>query len=356
MNSVVNNVLNANPILSNIPTKNVSVGIICSTGLGDTFLQMVIANNLARNGYQVTFFSDIAHSIAHFVSAYSTQKLPHYHSAINAFNKVSVMLYDCASQYLMQAPNAIVDWLKLNGVGYQMSSGRPDYFIQTQHFLTQLPDNANSAAEQLIHFNATIRSPGIGIIRPPLAKQIAWFLQHRIKLADVTADCGLLLQQQNVNARKVLIHPSSSKLKKNWPPENYIALAKRLASIGYQPVITVAPHERRQWQTLSNGKIAVPLFKSITELAWFYQDASWLLGNDSGNAHLASAMGIPTLQIFGRWRNSPSWRAGWSKNKVITANFPYNLSKHHWQSGLSVDRVYQELMDWVDTLPSGKTH
>lgn len=352
----MNNILNANTRLTNLPVKNTSVGIICSTGLGDTFLQMVIANNLARNGYQVTFFSDIAHSISHFISGYSAQTLPRYDAAIKAFTGVSVMLYDCASQYLVQAPTAVVDWFKLNGVGYQMSSGRPDYFIQPQHFMANLPDNADSTAKNLLHFNATIRSPGIGIARPPLAQQIAWFLQHRIQLHDVTADCGLLLNQQNVNAKKVLIHPSSSKLKKNWPPENYIALAKRLSSIGYQPIITVAPHERMQWQTLANEQIAVPLFKSISELAWFYQDASCLLGNDSGNAHLASAMGIPTLQIFGRWRNSPSWRAGWSKNKVITANFPYNLSKHHWQSGLSVDRVYREFMAWVDALPSDKAH
>jgi len=334
-----------------MPTENISIGIISSTGLGDTFLQMVIANNLARNGYQVSFFSDIAHGMSDYISGYSPQPFPNIATAVDTFESLHIVLYDCASQYLVHASAAVKEWLKCNGVGYQMSSGRPDHFIEENQVAARLPSNMGNVAKHLLNFNTTIRSTGIGITRPPLAQQAAIFLEKRIKLQNVTADCGLALNRKNVDAQKVLIHPSSSKLKKNWNPEKYIALADRLSAIGYQPVITVAPNERDYWKSRVNKKVTVPVFNSITELALFYQDANWFVGNDSGNAHLASAIGVPTFQIFGRWRNSPSWRAGWSEHKVMTAAFPYSLSKQHWQSGLSVDSVYRKLIKWVDSLP-----
>jgi ADP-heptose:LPS heptosyltransferase len=109
----------------------------------------------------------------------------------------------------------------------------------------------------------------------------------------------------------------------------------------------VSPKEQSHWVALCDGEFDVPLFKTIDELANYYIDAAWFIGSDSGNAHFASCLGVPTLQIFRRWRKQPSWRAGWSKGRVITPRFPYSLFRKKWQNGVSVMSVYKTFMDWV---------
>jgi len=136
---------------------------------------------------------------------------------------------------------------------------------------------------------------------------------------------------------------------KNWDAKKYIATAIALKKNGYNPVFTVSPKEQKCWKNLCGTDFDVPTFKDIKELALFYSDAAWFIGNDSGNAHLASLIGIPTLQLFRRCRKKPTWRAGWSENKIITADFPYCMNRKKWQKGISVEKVLNAFYRWQKT-------
>lgn len=85
-----------------------------------------------------------------------------------------------------------------------------------------------------------------------------------------------------------VIHPFSGSLRKNWPLENFSALARWLA--GRMPVRWCAgPQE--------------PLEDAV-RIADLYELACWLagariyIGNDSGITHLAAAAGTPVVAIF----------------------------------------------------------
>ena len=84
----------------------------------------------------------------------------------------------------------------------------------------------------------------------------------------------------------ILIHPSSGSPKKNWPLENFEALAKQLP----MPV---------EWIDHR--------FESLLDLANWMRGASFYIGNDSGISHLAAAIGLPGLVLFGP-TNPAIWR------------------------------------------------
>jgi heptosyltransferase III len=74
-----------------------------------------------------------------------------------------------------------------------------------------------------------------------------------------------------------IIHPYSSSPKKNWPLENFQAVAAQLPKV--------------QW--CEPGKI-----EDLYELACWISTASLYIGNDSGISHLAAAVGTPVIAIF----------------------------------------------------------
>ena len=87
-----------------------------------------------------------------------------------------------------------------------------------------------------------------------------------------------------------VIHPFSGSAKKNWPLENFRALAHEL--------------ERTLPVRWCAGPEDPPLpeavrFDDLYELARWLASAKLYIGNDSGITHLAAAVGTPVLALFG---------------------------------------------------------
>jgi heptosyltransferase III len=98
---------------------------------------------------------------------------------------------------------------------------------------------------------------------------------------QVGAPLGLTPQisvKRHVARETIIIHPFSGSAKKNWPLTSYVALAAQLPL----PV---------EW--------AQDRFDSLLDLAEWLTGARLYIGNDSGITHLAAAVGIPTVAIFG---------------------------------------------------------
>jgi hypothetical protein len=86
------------------------------------------------------------------------------------------------------------------------------------------------------------------------------------------------------------IHPFSGSPRKNWPLENFRALARGL--------------ERTMPVRWCSGPEDPPLenavrFADLYELACWLARARLYVGNDSGITHLAAAVGTPVLALFG---------------------------------------------------------
>ena len=92
---------------------------------------------------------------------------------------------------------------------------------------------------------------------------------------------------------RMVIHPYSGSVRKNWPYERWVELSRRM------PV---------EW--------AQDRFEDLGELAAWIAGASVFVGNDSGITHLAAAVGTPVVALFGA-TNPLVWSPRGDKVRVI---------------------------------------
>ena len=117
---------------------------------------------------------------------------------------------------------------------------------------------------------------------------------------------GLGWHERDFILNFILILPGSGSRRKNWPVENFIELAKRLARL-ITPIVVLGPAEMEMKGVFREQGIATLADIELGELAGLASRARAFVGNDSGVTHLAAATGTPGVAIFGptdpwRWR------------------------------------------------------
>lgn len=93
---------------------------------------------------------------------------------------------------------------------------------------------------------------------------------------------------QPVSPREtIVIHPFSGSARKNWPLASYVELAKCMSM-------------RTEWVCGPEEQLPDAMrFEDLGDLAAWIAGARLYIGNDSGITHLAAAVGIPVIAIFG---------------------------------------------------------
>lgn len=113
------------------------------------------------------------------------------------------------------------------------------------------------------------------------------------RVAEFLAEPGL--------CRFAILNPGAGWGAKRWPVERYGSVAKHLAANRVPCVINYGPGEEdlaHAAEAASEGA-AKPLKCSITELIALTRRASLFIGGDTGPMHLAAALQIPVVAIFG---------------------------------------------------------
>jgi heptosyltransferase-3 len=119
----------------------------------------------------------------------------------------------------------------------------------------------------------------------------------------------------------VHMHPASRWRFKCWPAERNAALADRLADEGHRVVMTSAPDETGLIDEILGKMKSKPVNLagklSLKELGALIARARLFIGVDSMPMHLAAAMGVPTVALFG-----PSSEVVWGpwnvEQRVVT--------------------------------------
>ncbi|MGA5194216.1 glycosyltransferase family 9 protein [Streptomyces exfoliatus] len=104
----------------------------------------------------------------------------------------------------------------------------------------------------------------------------------------------------------VVLHPGADALARRWPPDRFAAVARALRAEGRRVVLTAGPGEeayvhetaRRAGlppESVRGGRHGVP----FGELCALLAGAGCLVVGDTGLAHLASALGTPSVVLFG---------------------------------------------------------
>ncbi len=128
--------------------------------------------------------------------------------------------------------------------------------------------------------------------------------------AEATSAVEKRLQAAGLEDRKIaLIHPAAAFVTKQWSADNFARVAEFLASAGFASVAIVAPYEKEVLDQLVAGcSVKISKFDlSLPEVAALAARSQLFVGNDSGIAHIAAAVGTPSVVIFGS-SNMAHWR------------------------------------------------
>lgn len=121
-----------------------------------------------------------------------------------------------------------------------------------------------------------------------------------------------------------LLHPSTSFFTKQWPVGNFAKAAEFLARKGISAVAVASRDERETLKHLvSQSHVPITTFDdlSLREITALASRARIFVGNDSGMAHIAAAVGTPSVVIFGS-SNRDHWRP-WTDaaNEIVYEEF-----------------------------------
>ena len=118
------------------------------------------------------------------------------------------------------------------------------------------------------------------------------------------------LATAGLNDQKIaLIHPAAAFATKQWATENFARVVEFLADRGYASVAIAAPNENAILENLLSEASAriVRLDLALPEVTALAARSQVFVGNDSGIAHIAAAVGTPSVVIFGS-SNVAHWR------------------------------------------------
>jgi len=109
---------------------------------------------------------------------------------------------------------------------------------------------------------------------------------------------------------------------KRWPARRFSSLSMKLAEeMGLKTVKVGSESEKEYLDSIEGGKgadINIAGKVGVRGLISVLKGASVVVGNDSGPVHIASALGIPTVSIFGS--TSPDWTAPRGKRSLVLSS------------------------------------
>ena len=168
----------------------------------------------------------------------------------------------------------------------------------------------HSAEQQL----ALIGWTGVPVTDRPATK-LAVTVKAAASISRKLSDNGV-----DENESIALIHPAAAFATKQWATENFARVVEAVSARGFTPVAVVAPNEKPVLQSLkkySSSRVVGFDNLSLPEITALAAHAKLFVGNDSGIAHIAAAVGAPCVVVFGS-SNTAHWRPWTTKpNEIV---------------------------------------
>lgn len=302
--------------------------IFCHNGLGDGMVTLVLPNNLHLNGWKVQVYQNTIGSMQNWfphlpVSAYPP--VEELSTILNSYDWFFVVQNDTdpfVLKLIEEGKRRFPEKLKVL------------YLYPSRHIVNEP------------YYADCLTDPGL-----PVAENMRLLCERVLHLPKLTKSNGLIPPEGLVHQKfpkRVIIHPTSGRPTRNWPKEKFVKLALHLEAQGYEPVFVPGEQNLPEWQD-----VPTRTFPTLDALARFIYESGYLVGNDSGLAHLASSLHIPTLIVCRRKTFAKLWAPSFYKGVVVT---PYSwipnirglrLRDRHWKKFISVERVKKAFQQLV---------
>jgi ADP-heptose:LPS heptosyltransferase len=160
--------------------------------------------------------------------------------------------------------------------------------------------------------------------------------------------------------RAIIVHPGSGSRKKVWPLDRFLKLTEYLRKHLSSKILVVlgpaeGPDVREIFEDEGAGIFILGRGLSLVQLASVMEGCRLFVGNDSGVSHLAAALGIPTLAIFGptdprvwspRGRNVMVIRRGIHCSPCPQERF-FQCQHFECLKGVGLEEVCDRIRKWV---------
>ncbi len=138
-------------------------------------------------------------------------------------------------------------------------------------------------------------------------------------------------------SKAIVLHPGSGSRKKAWPLDRFSRLARALQDrLGSKMLVVLGPAEgpdvRKAFEGPGPGAPVLAKGLTLLQLASVMEGCGFFVGNDSGISHMAAALRLPTLAIFG-----PTDQRVWSPRGEET----FVLSRGIYCSPCPQERFFQ---------------
>jgi len=169
-----------------------------------------------------------------------------------------------------------------------------------------------------------------------------------------------LLKTNGIKAGNYAVFvPTSAHRDKCWPVERFAALADKISSqFGLSIVATGAASENSAVERLRNlANVPIANFAgatSLSELVALLKAARLVVSNDTGPGHIAAALGVPVVLIFGR--SNPARVAPYGRPNCVAAVEPDgrgfeadSTDPKHDIKAITVDEVYRKVCEQLNS-------
>lgn len=298
-------------------------GVFCHNGLGDGVVSLVLSNNLQLNGWRVDTYQNTIGSMQRWIPHLPILPYPEA-------DQVERVLHEYQWFFVFQNDSSeFIQKLIAEGKRRDPDQVKVIYIYPSRRIVNEP------------YYQDAQIDPDLSV-----AENLRRFCENILHLPKITKSNGFIPPEglrHRLYEKRVLIHPSSSRPGKNWSKGKFIELAWHLEKEGFEPQFVLGGKEREAWG--GQAKFFAPVCSTLDDLASYVYESAYLLGNDSGLAHLASFLGIPTLTVTRRKALARLWAPSFAPGVVVTPH-PWipnirglRLRDRYWQKFISTEKV-----------------
>jgi lipopolysaccharide heptosyltransferase I len=181
---------------------------------------------------------------------------------------------------------------RASGAKVRVGSSQPREAPATMFYTRAIDPEGAHVVEQALSIASAVAGQPLEYTEPPFPLDPA----HRVWAEDLIAK----LDRKAV----AIMNPGAGWGAKCWPAESFGVVARALMERGLSVVVNHGPGEEHLAEAVrkSSGGVAVPLKCSVGELIALTRRASLFIGGDTGPMHLAAALRVPVVALFGPTR------------------------------------------------------
>jgi ADP-heptose:LPS heptosyltransferase len=150
--------------------------------------------------------------------------------------------------------------------------------------------------------------------------------------------------------RLVSLVPAAPWAGKHWSPDRWSALAQRLLAQGWALQVLCGPGQAASARTLVAAPLPIAECTDIPAWARRLARSTAVVTVDSGPMHLAAALGVPVVALFGGGL-LPCWGPVGTRTAIVTAQFDDGFGPcHQTEFNLAFERRMMEAITVEETL------